>query len=154
MLYRHIIIFFSHSFTTLDAFEHDNPLQTISHRTYMLSFLHSFTTQDAFVGFQNDTPATVIFQVTKQLRDELHLHNDKDLAQRKSDVLQSSCNLLLQMATPDALIRLQHTALADQQKMLCWVYCSEQYHESLTQFLQHHINSASEGNGLLIQVSL
>ena len=123
----------------------------------MLSFSHSFTTQDAFVGFQNDTPASVIFQVTKQLRDKLHLCNNKDLSQRKSDVsdvFRLSCNLLLQMATPDALIRLQHTALADQQKMLCRVYCSEQYHESLTQFLQHHINSAGEGNGLLIQVSL
>ena len=58
------------------------------------------------------------------------------------------------MANPDALIRLQRTALADQQKKLCQVYFSEQYHDSITQFLQHHIGNDFERNGVLIQVSL
>ena len=84
----------------------------------------------------------------------MNVYQDKDLADKTSEVFEHSCYLLLQMANPDALIRLQRTALADQQKRLCQVYFSEQYHDSITRFLQHYIENDFEGNGVLTQVSL
>ena len=60
---------------------------------------------------------------------------------------------MLQMASPDALIRLQRTVLAEEAKKLSEMYFSEQCHGSIVQFLQHHLQAHTEiSDGLLIQV--
>ena len=96
--------------------------------------------QDAFVGFQKDTPASIIFQVTQQLKEEQGISVERmDGPEWMETVFQRSKDLLLQMASPDALIRLKCTTLADQQKQLSQTYFSKQGHESIVEFLSHHL---------------
>ncbi len=110
---------------------------------------YSFIKNDAFVGFQQDTPAAIIFQVTKQLKEEQSLGQDINLANYQQEVLEGSYRLLLLMTSPDALIRLQRTELRDEQKKLCGIYFDEQKHDSLTDFVNSQL---SQENGALLQV--
>ena len=122
-----------------------------------------FTEQDAFVGYQSDTTASVIFQATQQLHQQAVLWDSKELWRHdekseewKEAVLTQSKKILLQMASPDALIRLRCTALADDYEELSQIYFSEQHHGSIVQFLVHHLHNGSHMTdqcGLLIQVS-
>ena len=57
-------------------------------------------------------------------------------------VLKRSQYLLLQTAHPDALIRLEHSPLADQREELVRLYF-QQHHSSLEDFLAHHLQSCS-----------
>lgn len=59
----------------------------------------------------------------------------------KRKVLIQSKKILLQMASPDALIRLQNTTLSKMRKRLRDVYFTEQCHGSIVQFLQCHLHS-------------
>ena len=115
-----------------------------------------FRAQDAFVGYQVDTPASVIFQATQQLcqeqgrklPDEINVCNEW-----KDAVLWRSQFLLLQMATPDALLRLKRTALAKSAEELTQMYFTKQKHISITDFLCHHLKDASKHDcGSLFQV--
>lgn len=140
-----------------------------------------FTKQDAFVGYQNDTPSSVIFQATEQLHsskewneqirticakmspdpknmssvisqatEQLHLTDDW-----KRKVLVRSKKILLQMASPDALIRLKNTSLSGKHKRLKQVYFYEQCHGSIVQFLQRHLHKdPNDMTDLLLQVFL
>ena len=117
---------------------------------------HSFKTQDAFVGFQNDTPASVIFQATEQLKTGQYIEPDyEEIEEWREAVFKCSCEIVLQMASPDALIRLQRTVLAEEAEELSEMYFSEQCHGSIVQFLQHHLQThTANSDGLLIQVKL
>ena len=67
-------------------------------------------------------------------------------------VLKRSQYLLLQTASPDALVRLKHSPLADQRKELLRVYF-QQHHGSLEDFLAHHLQmNGTQGESLLMQV--
>ena len=124
-------------------------------RKFFFLFIHRFTEQDAFIGYQNDTPASVIFQATQQLHQERRKQDEKSEEWKKA-VFDRSKKILLQMASPDALIRLHCTALVKDQKKLSQIYFSEQFHGSIVQFLGHHLHNASHVAGqcsLLIQVS-
>ena len=97
----------------------------------------------------------MIFQATQQLHQE-RPEQDEDSEEWKEAVLVRSKRLLLQMASPDALIRLHHTTLAKDQRTLSHIYFSEQHHGSIVQFLVHHLRNGSHMTGqcgLLIQVS-
>lgn len=74
---------------------------------------------------------------------------------RSFQVLRLSQYLLLQIASDDALIRLKRTALVDRQKEFMQVYFSEQHHDSIINFVCHHIKDDNDGtcDGLLMQVS-
>ena len=72
--------------------------------------------QDAFVGYQKDTAASAIFQANQQLQEEQGISSERTGDPEWMEaVLQRSQDLLLQMASPDALIRLKNTALASKQ---------------------------------------
>ena len=118
-------------------------------------FTHSFKTEDAFVGFQNDTPASIIFQATEHLKSKRqYIKPDlENTGEWKMAVLNCSCEILLQMASPDALIRLQRTVLADKAEKLSKIYFSKQCHGSIVQFLQLHLHCGPlNSDGFLIQV--
>jgi hypothetical protein len=67
-------------------------------------------------------------------------------------VLRFSQYLLLQIAPDDALIRLKRTSLVDQQKFM-HLYFSEQHHDSIINFVSHHIKDDNgSSDGLLMQV--
>ena len=115
----------------------------------------SFTEKDAFIGYQNDTPASVVFQATEQLTEECgHVPNEEESEEWKTTVLQRSQYLLVQMASPDSLVRLQLTSLADQLDQLNNIY-SEQCHSSIQDFLSHHLQDKrrAQDGGLLLQVN-
>lgn len=118
----------------------------------MFTFVR-FTKQDAFVGYQNDTPASVVFQATQQLQQEWDYHMDYQSIKWMKAVLARSKKILLQMASPDALIRLQNSPLDDRRERLSQIYYIEQHHGSIVDFLCHHLHS-NHSNGLLIQVYL
>ena len=114
-----------------------------------------FTKQDAFVGFQDDTPASVIFQATAHIQEDAYdtsIENNPD--EWKENVFNRSCELLLQMASPDALIRLERSRLKGKQKELTKAYFFDQCHDSLIQFLDYHLHhDERSASGLLMQVS-
>ena len=97
----------------------------------------------------------MIFQATEQLRPEVYYRIEDEPEKWKEDVYDRSCEILLQMASPDALIRLQKSRLADDQKKLSGIYFFEQCHESLLQFLKNHLENAENNpDGLLMQVCI
>ena len=97
----------------------------------------------------------MIFQATQLLHQERPKQDEKS-EEWKEAVFDQSKKILLQMASPDALIRLCRTALADDYEELRQIYFSEQHHGSIVQFLVHHLHNGSHMSGqcgLLIQVS-
>ena len=61
---------------------------------------------------------------------------------------------MLQTASPDAIVRLECTALADEKESINQIYSEEQYHRSMSEFLQHFIHDYYAEGGLLLQVLL
>ena len=74
-------------------------------------------------------------------------------------VLRRSQMMLLEMATPDAIARLPHTALETRAPHIWDAYFKEQQHSSLATFMSHVLNledrrfDEERQKGLLIQVS-
>ena len=102
----------------------------------------SFTEQDSFVGYQNDTPASVVFQATEQLREEQEGQVDEKMEEKNEwldQVMERSKSFLVQMASPDALIRLQCTQLAEAERNKVNTMYTEQHHDSIKDFLCHHL---------------
>ena len=60
--------------------------------------------------------------------------------------------LLLETAAPDAIVRLEHTALADKKREIKDIYFQQQHHSSIEDFLNHHVNGKRADSGLLMQV--
>lgn len=110
--------------------------------------------KDVFVGFQSDTPASVLYQATNQLQKESNWHAKTDDEKIKT-LLKHSKRILLQMASPDALIRLQLTRLHDKREKILKIYYVEQHHDSVALFFNHHRLYIKQQNqaGLLLQVS-
>ena len=67
-------------------------------------------------------------------------------------ILNLSKYLLLQTASPDAIVRLERTDLADEKKEIEQIYFEQQYHNSIEDFLVHHIHGLHRDFGLLMQV--
>ena len=68
-------------------------------------------------------------------------------------MLRLSQFLLLQIASDDALVRLKKTALAYKQEEYMQLYFIEQHHDSIVDFVRHHIQSGDGTHeGLLMQV--
>lgn len=61
--------------------------------------------------------------------------------------------LLLQTASPDAVVRLEKTVLVDEKMEVKRIYFQQQHHESLEDFLNHHVHGSHGQDGLLMQVS-
>lgn len=103
------------------------------------------------MGFQQDTPAAVIFQVTKQVKKE---NSDEhfNFIEHQDEIFDKSCCLLLLMTSPDALIRLQCTNLKNEQKKLFDIYFNKQKHESLSDFVFQQLQ-LDQGDGILLQVN-
>ena len=108
------------------------------------------------MGYQNDTPASVVFQSSQQLRHEQGgkvPEVKEECDEWKDAVLLRSQHLLLQMASPDALVRLKDTPLASSAKESSKVYFTEQHHGSIRKFLSHHLkNVINVDEGTLVQV--
>ena len=118
-----------------------------------ISLQYRFTKQDAFIGYHDDTPPAVIFQATEQLHKKCCNINENSEEWKKT-VLFDSKNILLQMASPEAVIRLNQTEISDEQQKLQNVYFSEQCHGSIVEFFHHQFKCYTTTGqcGLCIQV--
>ncbi|KAK2555497.1 E3 ubiquitin-protein ligase rnf213-alpha [Acropora cervicornis] len=111
--------------------------------------MRAYTPGDSFVGYHDDTAASVVLQVTKNLSEDGRREYDDE-----EEVFRQSQELLLQCATPDAVARLPCTKLAQQAAMLWSTYFTTQEHSSLTAFLKNVLTieeRAEEDVGCLIQ---
>ena len=62
--------------------------------------------------------------------------------------------LLLLTAAPDAIVRVECTALVDEKNLIECIYFQQQHHSSIVEFLQHHMIEKPEDLGLFMQVSI
>ena len=116
-----------------------------------------FNEQDSFVGYQNDTPASVVFQATEQLREEQggEVNVEMEESVEWLDlVLECSKSLLVQMASFDALIILQHARIAEEERRKVSAMYTRQHRRSIREFLCHHFQQHEiYEDGLLLNVS-
>uniref|UniRef100_A0A3P9MK09 RZ-type domain-containing protein n=1 Tax=Oryzias latipes TaxID=8090 RepID=A0A3P9MK09_ORYLA len=83
-----------------------------------------FKPSDTFIGFHDDACASALLQL-----------------QKEEDVLESAKSLLLNCATPDAVVRLKYCDLSNQEKgRLQKLYFQQQHHHSLRDFLDESMN--------------
>ena len=60
---------------------------------------------------------------------------------------------MLQTASPDAIVRLACTVLADEKDAINRIYSEEQHHKSIVGFLSHFLHDSDMEGGLLLQVT-
>ena len=119
-----------------------------------------FDERESFVGYQDDTAASVVFQATEQLREEQEGQVNEEMEESEEwldMVMERSKSLLVQMASPDALIRLQCTELAEEERKKIATLYTGQHHSSIRDFLWHHLHQQKsteiDEDGLLLHVS-
>ncbi|XP_026134867.1 E3 ubiquitin-protein ligase rnf213-alpha-like isoform X3 [Carassius auratus] len=101
---------------------------------------------DAFIGYHSDTCASVVLQVTEQLKGKVELSDPRVLDEAKL--------ILLNCATPDAVVRLDCTSLSSvESDLLSRVYFEEQKHSSLADFILSHIQQAGPSNAFFTEVT-
>ncbi|RMX46188.1 hypothetical protein pdam_00007847 [Pocillopora damicornis] len=119
-----------------------------------------FSIGDAFVGFHEDTIPSIVMQVCNEIGGEDHSsagYDTEDTWEMK--VLRRSKMMLLEMATPDAIARLPHTALERGAPDIWRAYFKKQQHSSLATFMSHVLNledrrfDEKRQEGLLIQIT-
>ncbi|XP_048586969.1 E3 ubiquitin-protein ligase rnf213-alpha-like isoform X2 [Nematostella vectensis] len=117
----------------------------------------TFKVGDVFVGFHDDTVASVVLQVCTKLGDEDACAQSEDEDNAVANAVLDRCkSVLLQCATPDALARLFRTNLRNEADKLWLEYFSEQPHTCLSKLLAHLMASGPDvtsSNGMLVQVS-
>ncbi|XP_060590421.1 E3 ubiquitin-protein ligase rnf213-alpha-like, partial [Ruditapes philippinarum] len=85
---------------------------------------------DVFIGYHDDTCSAIVLDVWNK---HTEIENETD---RDTQVLQESKAVLLWCATPESLIRLEHSSLTNREKELLkgW-YFNKQSHDNLLQYL-------------------
>ena len=97
-----------------------------------------------------------MFQATQQLQESWGWPEQRhDSEQWKKAVLARSKKILLQMASPDALIRLKFTKLKEKRDKLLRIYYSDQHHRNMIELLNDNLKKNLKGCtsiGLMMQV--
>eukprot|EP00058_Branchiostoma_floridae_P013669 XP_002599157.1 hypothetical protein BRAFLDRAFT_68766 [Branchiostoma floridae] len=104
---------------------------------------HQYTVGDAFIGYHPDTAATLVFQVCSEMGGA-----DTDDPALEEEILQNAQDLLLQCATPDAVVRLSKSRLSSEEAALNEKYFHQQHHSCLQEFLCHRVDQARQAGGL------
>ncbi|XP_062875116.1 E3 ubiquitin-protein ligase rnf213-alpha [Trichomycterus rosablanca] len=95
---------------------------------------------DVFIGYHSDTCASVILQVIESQKSEM------EVSDPNRQLLDEAKLILLKCATPDAVVRLDNTALSKvESEHLVKVYFEDQKHNSLADFIHSHTHQ-EEGN--------
>ncbi|XP_072042938.1 E3 ubiquitin-protein ligase rnf213-alpha-like [Amphiura filiformis] len=100
---------------------------------------------DAFIGYHADTLASLVFQVCHEM------HQTEGDQEWKDMVCETVKDLMLQCATPDAVIRLGNSKLMREANHRFEQYFHTQNHSSLISFLQQELNQQKDE--LMVQVS-
>ncbi|KTG00736.1 hypothetical protein cypCar_00028018 [Cyprinus carpio] len=102
---------------------------------------------DAFIGYHSDTCASVVLQVTEQLKGQ-------ELSDPSKVILDEAKLILLNCATPDAVVRLDCTLLSNvESEHLSRVYFEDQKHSSLADFILSHTQQAGPSHAFFTEVT-
>lgn len=108
---------------------------------------YKYVPPDVFIGYHSDTCSSVVLQVMDKLRDEIE---DSDIQDR---VLEEAKLVLLNCATPDSVVRLEHTELPDvETQQLANTYFKIQKHHSLAEFIASHIQQGHQNRCFFTEV--
>lgn len=106
-----------------------------------------YSPADAFIGYHTDTCASVVMQVTEQLKGQ-------ELTDPRKGILDESKLILLNCATPDAVVRLDCTSLSNvESEHLSRVYFEDQKHNSLAEFILSHIQQEGCSGAFFTEVT-
>ncbi|XP_059403390.1 E3 ubiquitin-protein ligase rnf213-alpha-like [Carassius carassius] len=101
---------------------------------------------DAFIGYHSDTCASVVLQVTEQLKGQI--------SDSLKMILDEAKLILLNCATPDAVIRLDCTSFSNvETEHLSRVYFEDQKHSSLADFILSQIQQAGPSHAFFTEVT-
>ncbi|XP_068735057.1 LOW QUALITY PROTEIN: E3 ubiquitin-protein ligase rnf213-alpha-like [Montipora capricornis] len=137
-----------------------------------------FSIGDSFVGFHEDTIPSVVMQVCNDFEEEREgegeeeEEEEEEVEEEEDDscedetedpwenkIVRRCKNMLLEMATPDAIARLPASGLKAEAKVIWNVYFHEQQHSSLAAFVSHMLKSDKahlkkrRQEGLLVQIT-
>ncbi|KAM7163185.1 E3 ubiquitin-protein ligase rnf213-alpha-like isoform 1-T1 [Macrochelys suwanniensis] len=104
--------------------------------------------RDVFIGFSDDTSATVVLQCSPSGLQGICLLSEES-------VLAASKSKLIECATPDSILRLKYSPLEDAEQILD-LYFGKQKHNGLIDILRGAVNQESNAdgtNGLCLEVS-
>ncbi len=102
---------------------------------------------DAFIGYHSDTCASVVLQVTEQLKGNISDDSKRTLDEAKL--------ILLNCATPDAVVRLDCTSFSKvETQHLSRVYFEDQKHSSLADFILSQIQQAGPSHAFFTEVNI
>ncbi|XP_043373130.1 E3 ubiquitin-protein ligase rnf213-alpha-like isoform X4 [Dermochelys coriacea] len=104
--------------------------------------------RDVFIGFSDDTSATVVLQYSPSDLQGICLLSEES-------VLAASKSKLIECATPDAILRLKYSLLEDAEQIQD-LYFGKQKHNGLIDILRGAVNQESNAdgtNGLCLEVS-
>ncbi|XP_046722736.1 E3 ubiquitin-protein ligase rnf213-alpha isoform X2 [Silurus meridionalis] len=103
---------------------------------------------DVFIGYHSDTCASVILQVMERQREEM------ELADPQRQLLDEAKLILLNCATPDAVVRLDSSVLSRvESEHLARVYFEEQKHSSIADFVVSHIQQEEWNHASFTEVT-
>ncbi|XP_053562489.1 E3 ubiquitin-protein ligase RNF213 [Bombina bombina] len=98
-----------------------------------------YTPSDVFIGYHSDTCASVVLQVTETFKEDPTFENIMEITKVAKSVL-------LNCATPDSVIRLGSQDLVDE-------YFKRQNHNSLMDFVCHHIRSECQHRTVFTEIT-
>ena len=99
----------------------------------------NFTVGDCFIGFDNDTPPSIVFHIMKEMfPDDFTPDTEVDT----TAVLERCQTLLLRMATTDAVLRVKNSLLSLQSDNIIAEYF-KLHLSSLEEYLRHVLSSTS-----------
>ncbi|XP_048222860.1 E3 ubiquitin-protein ligase RNF213 [Perognathus longimembris pacificus] len=110
-------------------------------RSQQFTARHGYRAEDVFVGYHSDACGSVVLQATERQRP-----GDLAAEELHDRVLEAAKLVLLDCATPDAVVRLGACALdAHTAQRLAASYYHAQQHDSFADFLQAHLRTARPG---------
>ncbi|XP_016095221.1 E3 ubiquitin-protein ligase rnf213-alpha-like isoform X1 [Sinocyclocheilus grahami] len=102
---------------------------------------------DAFIGYHSDTCASVVLQVTEHIKGQ-------ELSDPRKVILDEAKLILLNCATPDAVVRLDCTSLSNvESDHFSRVYFEDQKHSSLADFILSHLQQAGPSHAFFTEVT-
>lgn len=104
---------------------------------------------DVFIGYHSDTCASVILQVMERPKGEM------EFSDPERQLLDEAKLILLNCATPDAVVRLDSSALSRVEgEHLARVYFEEQKHNCMAEFIFSHIQQEEWNHASFTEVKL
>ncbi|XP_018410442.1 PREDICTED: LOW QUALITY PROTEIN: E3 ubiquitin-protein ligase RNF213-like [Nanorana parkeri] len=109
-------------------------------QTHTIGNAQTYRPSDVFIGYHSDTCASVVLQVTENMKQS---HTDTQIIK---DVKNKAELVLLNCATPDSVIRLGRKELIEE-------YFKKQKHGSLLDFLYYHVTTGFDDHTIFTEIT-